>query len=144
MRKPRYLLDTNILSDLVRRPQGPVAARIAQVGERSVCTSMIVASELRFGAAKRNAPRLVAQVDAILAAMEVAPFDMPADREYAKLRLHLEQAGTPIGPNDMLIAAHALAIEATVVTANSREFARVPGLAVENWLDVESDGSGER
>lgn len=138
MDRPRYLLDTNILSDLVRRPQGPISARIAQVGELNICTSIIVASELRFGAIKRNAPRLAAQVDAILASMVVLPFDVPADREYAALRFHLEEAGTPIGPNDMLIAAHAMAIKATVVTANSREFARVPGLAVESWLDEES------
>lgn len=132
---PRYLLDTNILSDLVRHPQGRVAARIAREGEKSVCTSMIVASELRFGAAKRNAPRLAAQVEAILAAMDVRPFDRPADREYAKLRLHLEQSGTPIGPNDMLIAAHALATECILVTANTGEFSRVPGLTVQNWLE---------
>lgn len=134
MATPAYLLDTNVLSDLVRRPQGLVAARIAQVGELKVGTSMIVASELRFGALKRNSPRLAAQVDAILAAMVVLPFDLPADREYAKLRLHLEQAGTPIGPNDLLIAAHALAINATLVTANRAEFSRVPALVVENWL----------
>ncbi|MEW5967877.1 MAG: type II toxin-antitoxin system VapC family toxin [Pseudomonadota bacterium] len=131
-----YLLDTNILWDLVRSPQGRIATRIAQVGEKSVCTSVVVASELRFGAARRSAPKLTAQVDAILAALEVRPFDIPADREYAKLRLHLEQAGTPIGPNDMLIAAHALALESTLVTANTGEFARVPGLAVENWLEA--------
>lgn len=133
---PRYLLDTNILSDLVRHPQGRIAACIAQVGEGSVCTSMIVASELRFGAAKRNAPKLTAQVEAILAAIDVRPFDTPADYEYAKLRLHLERAGTPIGPNDMLIAAHALAAESILVTANTGEFSRVPGLVVENWLEA--------
>lgn len=132
---PRYLLNTNILSDLVRHPQGRITACIEQVGEKSICTSMIVASELRFGAAKRNASRLTAQVEAILAAMEILPFDKPADREYANLRLHLECAGTPVGPNDMLIAAHALASESILVTANTDEFARVPGLAVENWLE---------
>ena len=131
-----YLLDTNILSDLVRYPQGRVAQRIAHVGETAVCTSMIVASELRFGAAKKNADKLTAQVEAILAAMTVHPFEPPADREYAKLRHDLEQAGTPIGPNDMLIAAHALATGCILVTANKREFARVPGLTVENWLEV--------
>ena len=100
---------------------------------------MIVASELRFGAAKRNASRLTAQVEAILAAMEILPFDKPADREYANLRLHLERAGTPVGPNDMLIAAHALASESILVTANTDEFARVPGLIVENWLEGASN-----
>lgn len=135
-RTPRYLLDTNILSELVRHPQGTIAQAIARVGENAVCTSIIVASELRFGAAKRNAPRLAAQVEAILAAIEVRPFDTPADHEYARLRLHLEQAGTPIGPNDMLIAAHALAIESILVTANKGEFSRVPELTVENWLEA--------
>lgn len=132
---PRYLLDTNILSDLVRHPQGRITACIAQVREKSVCTSMIVACELRFGAAKRGAPRLTAQMEAVLAAMEILPFDKPADHEYAKLRLYLERTGTPIGPNDMLIAAHALASGSILVTANTDEFARVPGLAVENWFE---------
>jgi len=135
-RTPRYLLDTNILSELVRHPQGAIAQAITRVGENAVCTSIIVASELRFGAAKRNAPRLAAQVEAILTAIEVRPFETPADHEYARLRLHLEQAGTPIGPNDMLIAAHALAIESILVTANKGEFSRVPGLTVENWLEA--------
>lgn len=131
-----YLLDTNILWDLVRNPQGQVATWIARVGEKSVCTSVVVSSELRFGAARRSAPKFAAQVDAIRAVLEVRPFDIPADREYASLRLHLEQAGTPIGPNDMLIAAHALALESTLVTTNTGEFSRVPGLAVENWLEA--------
>jgi tRNA(fMet)-specific endonuclease VapC len=138
-RTPRYLLDTNILSELVRHPQGTVAQAIARVGEHAVCTSIIVASELRFGAAKRNAPRLATQVEAILAAIEIRPFDTPADHAYARLRLYLEQAGTPIGPNDMLIAAHALATECILVTANQGEFSRVPGLSVENWIDSPPD-----
>ncbi len=133
-RAPYYLLDTNILSDLVRHPQGSVAQAIARVGESAVCTSVIVAGELRFGAAKRNSAKLTAQLEAILSAIEVLPFDLPADHHYADLRLHLEQTGTPIGPNDMLIAAHALSIDAVVVTANHKEFSRVPGLTVENWL----------
>ena len=131
-----YLLDTNILSDLVRYPQGRIAQCIAQVGEKAICTSVVVASELRFGAARKNAEKLTAQVEIILAAMTVLPFEQPADREYAKLRHYLERVGTPIGPNDMLIAAHALATDTVLVTANKREFARVPGLTVENWLEV--------
>jgi tRNA(fMet)-specific endonuclease VapC len=133
---PLYLLDTNMLSDLVRHPQGRIAQCIAAVGEASVCTSMIVASEMRFGVAKRGASELAAQVEAILAVMEVLPFDVPADREYAKVRLYLEQAGTPVGPNDMLTAAHALATDATLVTANVSEFSRIPGLRLENWLEA--------
>ena len=134
MNPPKYLLDTNILSDLVRHPQGAVARKIAQVGEGAVCTSIIVASELRFGAAKKNVTKLTKQVEAILAAIEVLPYDAPADRAYAQLRLSLERTGQPIGPNDMLIAAHALAAECTLVTANVREFTRVEGLQVDDWL----------
>jgi tRNA(fMet)-specific endonuclease VapC len=136
----RYMLDTNILSDLVRQPQGEIAQGIARVGEKAVCTSIIVASELRFGAAKRNSAKLAQQVEAILGAIDVRPFDTPADLEYAKLRRYLEQSGTPIGPNDMLIAAHALATESILVTANRSEFSRVPGLTVENWLEALPNG----
>lgn len=135
-RAARYMLDTNILSDMVRQPQGRIAQRIARVGEEAVCTSIIVASELRFGAAKRNSAKLAKQVETILGAIDVRPLDTPADLEYARLRHHLEQAGTPIGPNDMLIAAHALATESILVTANKSEFSRVPGLTVENWLEA--------
>lgn len=130
----RYLLDTNVLSDLVRRPQGPVAARIADVGETNVCTSIIVASELRYGAARRGSPRLSAQLTTVLGAIDVLPFEAPADSIYGDVRTALERQGTIIGGNDLLIAAHALALGCAVVTGNEREFARVPGLVVENWL----------
>ncbi len=130
----RYLLDTNILSDLVRQPQGAVASRIAQAGEETICTSIIVAAELRFGAEKSGSDKLTDRVDIILSAIEILPLESPADREYAKLRHYLARKGMPIGPNDMLIAAQALSSDLTVVTANTREFSRVPGLRVENWL----------
>ena len=93
-----------------------------------------MASELRFGAEKRGSPRLTTQLETILSAIDVLPLETPADFHYSILRNHLEKLGTPIGPNDMLIAAHALSMECTVVTANVNEFARVPGLKVENWL----------
>ena len=131
---PRYLLDTNILSDLIRNPQGPIAARIAKVGEGSVCTSLIVAAELRYGAAKSPSTKLAERIELILSALEILPLEAPVDRQYAALRHHLTQQGTLIGPNDLLIAAHALSNNLTVVTANVREFSRVPGLKVENWL----------
>jgi len=129
-----YLLDTNILSDLVRHPQGPVASHITRVGEETVCTSIIVAAELRFGAVKSGSSKLADRVDLILSAIEILPLETSADREYGKLRQHLARKGTPIGPNDMLIAAHALDSGLIVITANLREFTRVPGLKVENWL----------
>jgi tRNA(fMet)-specific endonuclease VapC len=131
---PHYLLDTNVLSDLVPHPQGPVAARIASVGESDICTSIIVAAELRFGAKKSGSQRLADRVDLILSTLDVLPLESPADRHYGAIRHHLAQQGTPIGPNDLLIAAQALAMDLTVVTANVREFSRVPGLKVENWL----------
>jgi len=130
----RYLLDTNIVSDLVRNPQGEVAQRIRKVGEAQICTSIIAAAELRYGAAKKGSPRLSAQLEAVLEALEVLPFKTPADAAYGSLRARLEEAGRPIGANDLLIAAQALALGYTVITDNEREFGRVEGLRVENWL----------
>ena len=130
-----YLLDTNIISDLVRNPAGRVAGKIAAVGEDAVVTSVVVAAELRFGAAKKGSLALSARIDAILATLVVLPLEPPADAVYGRLRAKLEQDGTPIGANDTLIAAHALALERVLVTANSREFERVAGLEVVNWLE---------
>ena len=129
-----YLLDTNILSHLVRQPQGPVAVRIADVGEENVLTSIIVACELRYGAAKRGSRRLIRQIESILGAITVLPLEAGTDRHYAAIRTILERKGTLIGANDMLIAAQARAIEAICVTDNVAEFKRVPALKVENWL----------
>jgi len=129
-----YLLDTNILSDLIRHPQGRVASHIAVVGEGTICTSIIVASELRFGASKSGSTKLANRIDVILSALDVLAIEVPADRHYADVRWDLSRRAIPIGPNDLLIAAHALSLGLTVVTANSGEFSRVPGLKVENWL----------
>jgi tRNA(fMet)-specific endonuclease VapC len=128
------MLDTNIVSDLIRNPQGKAAQRIAKVGEDRVWTSVIVAAELRYGCAKTGSPRLTKAVDDLLTELDVLPFEIPADAEYGDIRASLEAAGTPIGGNDLLIAAHARAIGATVVTANTKEFKRVGGLKIENWL----------
>jgi tRNA(fMet)-specific endonuclease VapC len=130
----RFLLDTNVVSDLVRNPQGKCAARIAQAGESNICTSIIVACELRYGALKRASIRLTRQLETVLSVLDIVPFEAPADSVYAKVRTKLEAAGTPIGGNDLLIASHALALGLVVVTDNEREFDRVDGLKVENWL----------
>ena len=130
----RYLLDTSVASDLVRNPRGVAAGRVASAGEGTVCTSIVAAAELRFGAAKSGSPKLADRVDLILSALEVLPLEPPADRHYGEIRQDLARQGTPIGPNDLLIAAHARALDLTVVTANMRGFSRVPGLRVENWL----------
>jgi tRNA(fMet)-specific endonuclease VapC len=130
----RYLLDTNVVSDLIRNPQGRVAERIAKVGEAQVCTSIIVAAELRYGATKKGSPRLTTQLEAVLGALDVLPFETPADAAYGLIRTRLEQAGRPIGGNDLLIAAQAIALGYTIVTDNEGEFARIDGLPRENWL----------
>lgn len=130
----QYLLDTNIISDLVRNPQGLVFQKITTVGENSICTSIVVACELRFGSAKSSSPRLAQQLEQILNVLPILPLAPPVDLHYATIRTYLEQAGTPIGPNDLLIAAHAQFLNLTLVTANVREFSRVPNLNVENWL----------
>ena len=129
-----YLLDTNILSHLVRQPQGRVAERIAAVGEANVLTSVIVACELRYGAARRGSRRLSRQIEAILGALTIRPLESDVERVYASIRVTLERKGTPIGAHKMLIAAHARAIDAVCVTDNVAEFKRVPALRVENWL----------
>jgi tRNA(fMet)-specific endonuclease VapC len=130
----RYLLDTNVVSDLVRNPQGKVAQRIFKVGETRVCTSIIVAAELRYGAEKKQSARLSAQVEAVLSALEVLSFEKPVDAEYGRLRTRLEQAGEPIGANDLFIAAQAIALDCVLVTDNLKEFSRIKQLRVENWL----------
>jgi tRNA(fMet)-specific endonuclease VapC len=128
------MLDTNIISDLIRNPQGKAAKRIAKLGEDNICTSIIVAAELRYGCAKNGSKRLLKAVEDLLGEIDVLPFEVPADTEYVEIRAKLEAAGKPIGGNDLLIAAHAHATGATIVTANTDEFKRIRDLNVENWL----------
>ncbi len=128
------MLDTNVISDLIRNPKGKAAKRLARVGDINICTSIIVAAELRYGCAKKGSERLLKAVEDVLGEIEVLPFDIPADIEYGRIRSELESAGKPIGANDFLIAAHACAVSATIVTANADEFKRICGLKVENWI----------
>ena len=128
------MLDTNIVSEIIRNPAGRAAQRARDAAEE-VCVSIIVAAELRYGCARKGSPQLTHRVEALLAEMPVLPFDVPADGAYGEIRAALEAAGRPIGGNDLLIAAHARALAATVVTANVGEFGRVQGLSVENWLE---------
>jgi tRNA(fMet)-specific endonuclease VapC len=130
----RYLLDTNVVSDLVRNPQGRVSEHIRRVGEAQVCTSIIVAAELRYGAMKKGSPRLANQLEAVLGALDVLPFEAPADAAYGLIRTRLERTGRPIGGNDLLIAAQTIALGYAIVSDNEREFARIDGLPHENWL----------
>lgn len=130
----RFLLDTNIVSDMVRNPQGQVVQNIRKVGEAEVCTSIIVAAELRYGALKKGSPRLTAQLETVLDVLEVLPLESPTDAVYGRIRTRLERSGQPIGANDLLIAAQAIALDCTIVTNNEREFSRIEDLACENWL----------
>ncbi|SDV48553.1 type II toxin-antitoxin system VapC family toxin [Chitinasiproducens palmae] len=132
---PLHLLDTNIISDAIRNPQGICAQRIGELSPDDLCTSIVVAAELRFGVEKRGSQELRRRVDQALASLPVLPLSGDADRCYGRLRTDLERQGRLIGANDMLIAAHALALEAVLVTDNIAEFTRVSGLLVDNWID---------
>jgi tRNA(fMet)-specific endonuclease VapC len=131
----QYLLDTNILSDLIRNPQGLAATRLARIGEGSVCTSVVVACELRYGAETKGSAKLTDRVEALLGSLEVLPLGPSVDRHYGLIRNQLERIGSSIGPNDLLIAAHTRTLGRVLVTANLSEFQRVPDLSVENWLE---------
>jgi tRNA(fMet)-specific endonuclease VapC len=130
-----YLLDTNMISEAVRDANGGVAQRIRQaLGTSQIVTSIIVAGELRFGGIKRGSRRLIQRIEQVLAAIDVLVLAPPVDAIYAQVRADLENRGQPISGNDLWIAAHALALRHTLVTANAREFGRIPGLVSENWL----------
>lgn len=128
------MLDTNIVSALMHDPKGRVAERIAEVGPDAICVSIIVAAELRYGCARKGSAKLLERVEAILGSVDVLAFDTPCDGCYGDIRAGLEKIGRPIGPNDLLIAAHAQSLGAVLVTANTDEFERVRDLKVENWL----------
>ncbi|MHC5598863.1 MAG: PIN domain-containing protein [Nostoc sp.] len=130
-----YLLDTNIISELIKNPRGVVFSKVQDVGEDKICTSIIVACESRFGARKKNSQKLIEKLEIILDSIEILPLTHPVEQYYAEIRTDLEQQGKPIGGNDLLIAAHSLTLGLTLVTANTREFSRVPNLKVENWLE---------
>ena len=129
-----YLLDTNILiAALKGRPE--VQRRLETVPLSAMRLSVIVLGELEFGAEKsRHGERNRARLATLVERLPLVGIDHETTRHYAQVRSALERQGKPIGANDTWIAAQALAIDATLVTDNEREFARVPGLALENWL----------
>ncbi|MBT2321202.1 PIN domain-containing protein [Variovorax paradoxus] len=135
---PLRLLDTNIISELMRHPGGKVAAQIQKLARERpddrICTSAVVDCELRFGVARKGSARLADAYGRAMSVIDVRDLPPSAAPIYADVRAQLEQLGMPIGANDLLIAAHALALDATLVTDNEDEFRRVPGLVVENWL----------
>lgn len=129
------MLDTNIASSMMREPSGRVTQRLLALGEGVACVSIVTAAEMRFGAIRVGSARLIAQVERVLTRIPPIPMAAPVDGIYANIRSVLESTGRPIGAHDYLIAAHALTLDLTLVTANIREFSRVPNLRVENWLD---------
>ncbi len=128
-----FMLDTNICIYMMGSPRGPLAAHANEHTSELVVSSITVA-ELLFGAAKssrQTANKLA--VEDFLTPLQVVGFDTSAADHFGQIRAHLERAGTPCGPYDMLIGAHARSLELTLVTNNRREFDRMPGLKVENW-----------
>jgi tRNA(fMet)-specific endonuclease VapC len=128
-----FMLDTNIVSAIVRDPRGKVLERLIEVGEENVFISIITHGEIWYGVKKNWSEALSQKVSAVTRRLYVAPLHMPGDQRYGDVRLALRQ-GKNIGQNDLWIAAHALALDAVLVTNNEREFSRVPGLKMENWL----------
>lgn len=129
----RYMLDTNIVSAIVRDPRGKVFKRLLEVGEENAFISIITHGEIWYGVNKNGSAELSRKVSAVTRRLYVAPLQLPSDQRYAEVRLAL-RLGKTIGPNDLWIAAHALALDAVLVTNNESEFSRVPGLQIENWL----------
>lgn len=134
----KYLFDTDVLSNLMRRvPASSLLRRLARTPPEEQCTSSITLGELLYGAHRSSrAPALIERIEMqLLPNLPVLPFDARAARRYGELRTGLEQRGTQVGDADMRIAAIALARDLTVVTGNERHFRRIPGLKVENWLE---------
>ena len=131
----RYMLDTNICIYIMKRKPPEVHRRLRDVPVGEVGISAVVLAELRFGVQRSGQrERSEAALEDFLAFMVVDDWPEEAAEDYAQIRAGLEQDGAPIGGNDLLIAAHARALDITLVTNNRREFDRVPGLQVENWM----------
>ena len=129
-----FVLDTNIISDLVRNPRGESARRLAEVADAEIATSVIVAGELRYGCVRGGSVRLTERIEAVLREIAVLPLGPEVSTHYGEIRSALEVRGMTIGQNDLWIAAQARCAGAVLVTGNEGEFRRVEGLAVENWL----------
>ena len=128
-----FILDTNVISAMIRDPAGPASRKAHETDPEQLATSVVVAGEMRFGYLRKDAPALKAKVEAALSALIVLPIEVDVSCHYGSIRLELERAGTPIGSNDLWIAAHARALGATLVTNNIRELSRVPELKLEDW-----------
>ena len=129
-----FCLDTNIWSCLLRQPTDPLIRRLKACHSSDLCLTELVRAEMLYGALRSSRPEFLRQkIEALLAPYARLAFDQNAAEHYAEIRTHLEKAGTPISPNDLIIAATVRAAGATMVTANLREFYRIPGLRCEDW-----------
>ena len=129
----KRLLDTDICIYLINRNPPQVLERLQRIHPKDIALSSLTVAELAWGVAKSGSRRNRTALESFIASFTVLPFDASASFGYGDVRARLHRAGTPIGPIDMLIAAHALSLDFTLVTNNEREFKRVPGLRIENW-----------
>ncbi len=130
----RYLLDTNICIYVMNHKPPSVVERFLRHETNGLGTSAITASELYWGVSKSGSPRNRIALEKFLSPLAVIAYDREAAQRYGELRSYLEKQGTPIGPLDQQIAAHALALNVTLVSNKLREFQRIPDLLVENWV----------
>lgn len=128
-----YLLDTNIVSFHIRKSSAALERRLRRTKAAHVALSVVTEMELRYGIARNPRLRIAALVEELLAGLSVLPLTSEVARVYGRIRAELDRAGKPIGPLDLMIAAHALATRRTLVTNNTREFERVPGLRCVDW-----------
>jgi tRNA(fMet)-specific endonuclease VapC len=129
----RYLLDTNTVSFHIRRSSAALRRRLRKTPAAEVALSVVTEMELRYGLARNPGLKVAPLVEEFLVGMTVLPLTSDVARHYAAIRAALEAAGTPIGPLDLMIAAHSLALGTTLVTGNLDEFRRVPGLRSVDW-----------
>jgi tRNA(fMet)-specific endonuclease VapC len=131
-----YMLDTDTCSYLMKAASKPLDQRLAEAGVEAVCVSVLTKAELLFGVAVSPRPsRDKESLEQLLTYMQVLDLPEVAAEHYAEIRADLRRKGKPIGANDLLLAAHARSLGLTLVTHNVREFARVPGLEVEDWTE---------
>ena len=129
----RFLLDTNTVSFHIRRSSPGLHRRLRRTKAAEVGLSVVTEMEIRYGLARNPGLRIAPLVEEFLAGISILPLTSAMARHYARARAYLEARGTPIGPLDLMIAAHGLALRATVVTTNLKEFRRVRGLRCEDW-----------
>jgi tRNA(fMet)-specific endonuclease VapC len=130
---PRYLLDTNTVAFHIRQSSPALQRRLRRIPFARLALSVVTEMEIRYGLARNPSLRIAPLVETFLAGITILPLTSEVAREYARVRAALEKAGTPIGPLDLMIGSHALALGATLVSNNVDEFRRISGLSCEDW-----------